>query len=323
MLATACGSLPGEDFPGALRAMTELLPDLVLWPELPARGVGSQMIGRALGLIGGLGFDLQPSGWRLTASPGMDHRRAQATWRRDLDDAEEILQGFSGTIKLAVAGPWSVAATTQRPRGDVLLADHGARREVCAALLEGVDTLWAELVRRLPATTWHLQLDEPALLAVATGTVPTASGFGKHRAIERPELVEALRPWCSRGATVHCCAAGDWLPIVAAAGGRSVAVDAGLFSSHTAKRSLERWLEHCSVHLGVVDAKRPAVQPTDELVNRSLRLLGELDIDHETAQDKITLSTSCGLAGWERRLVTPQLQALTAATALVAERLAS
>lgn len=41
MRVTAAGSLPGTDFAGALRAMGEQLPELLPWPELPARGVES------------------------------------------------------------------------------------------------------------------------------------------------------------------------------------------------------------------------------------------------------------------------------------------
>ena len=42
--------------------MAEALPEVLPLPELPDRGVGSDMVGRALGLIDGLGFDLQPAG---------------------------------------------------------------------------------------------------------------------------------------------------------------------------------------------------------------------------------------------------------------------
>ncbi|MGO1488357.1 MAG: hypothetical protein ACTHWA_07350 [Arachnia sp.] len=46
MQVTATGSLPGDDFRGALGALTEVLPDILPLPELPDRGVGSQMVGR-------------------------------------------------------------------------------------------------------------------------------------------------------------------------------------------------------------------------------------------------------------------------------------
>ena len=40
MRVTAAGSLPGDDFRGALTAMAEVLPEVLPLPELPARGVG-------------------------------------------------------------------------------------------------------------------------------------------------------------------------------------------------------------------------------------------------------------------------------------------
>ena len=48
MRITAAGSLPGEDFRGSLSAMSELTPEILALPELPDRGVGSQLVGRAL-----------------------------------------------------------------------------------------------------------------------------------------------------------------------------------------------------------------------------------------------------------------------------------
>ena len=51
---------------------------------------------------------------------------------------EELTQGFDGTLKVQVAGPWTLAATVERQRGDKVLADVGARRDLAQALAEGV-----------------------------------------------------------------------------------------------------------------------------------------------------------------------------------------
>ena len=104
MRVTAAGSVPGDDFRGALAAMTEALPDVLPPPRAARPGRGIRDTGRALGIIDGLGFDIQPAGWRLTTAPGADHRRARARWRHDLDDAEELLQGFDGVLKIGLAG---------------------------------------------------------------------------------------------------------------------------------------------------------------------------------------------------------------------------
>jgi len=313
MLITAAGSLPGTDFRGALTAMAEALPEVLPLPELPARGVGSDLIGRALGLISGLGFDLQPAGWRLVPNTGADHRRAVAQWRRDLDDAEELLQGFEGVLKIGVAGPWTLASSVGRPMGDRLVADHGARRELAQALVEGVAGLRAEVSRRMPGATLWVQIDEPSLLAVAEGRVPTASGFSRHRRVDLPGLVEALRP-LAYGSWLHCCAPGRWLDIARRAGFAGVSVDAAL----VALDELAQWRDESrGLILGVVDTAR-GPQTVDELVRASLRVLRANQVD---SLDGLLLGTACGLSGWRREDVIPQLEALRKAEALVEEQL--
>ena len=313
MLITAAGSLPGTDFRGALTAMAEALPEVLPLPELPARGVGSDLIGRALGLISGLGFDLQPAGWRLVPNTGADHRRAVAQWRRDLDDAEELLQGFEGVLKIGVAGPWTLASSVERPMGDRLVADHGARRELAQALVEGVAGLRAEVSRRMPGATLWVQIDEPSLLAVAEGRVPTASGFSRHRRVDLPGLVEALRPLAD-GSWLHCCAPGRWLDIARRAGFAGVSVDAAL----VALDELAQWRDESrGLILGVVDTAR-GPQTVDELVRASLRVLRANQVD---SLDGLLLGTACGLSGWRREDVIPQLEALRKAEALVEEQL--
>lgn len=314
MLITAAGSLPGTDFRGALTAMAEALPEVLPLPELPARGVGSDMIGRALGLVSGLGFDLQPAGWRLVPNPGADHRRAVAQWRRDLDDAEELLQGFDGVLKIGVAGPWTLASSVERPMGDRLLADHGARRELAQALLEGVAGLRAEVSRRVPGATLWVQIDEPSLLAVAEGRVPTASGFSRHRRVDMPALVEALRPLAD-GSWLHCCAPGRWLDVARRAGFAGASVDAALADLD----ELAQWRdEGRGLILGVVDTAR-GPQTVDELVRAALRLMRAIQVD---SLEGLLLGTACGLSGWRREDVSPQLEALRRAAALVEESVA-
>ena len=318
MRVTAAGSLPGTDFRGALSAMAELLPEVLPLPELPDRGVGSDMVGRALGLIDGLGFDLQPAGWRLTPHAGADHRRARAQWRHDLDDAEELLQGFDGVLKVGVAGPWTLAACVERFAGDRLLADHGARRELSQALAAGVEDLRGELSRRVPGATLWLQVDEPSLVAVRSGAIPTSSGFSKHRSVDTPELVEALAPFGAAfapdgGSVLHCCAPGGWLDVARSAGFASVSVDAAIVD----REELAAWCdEQRGVILGVVDSAPRAPQGVDALVRRALTTWRPLQM---ALYDGVLLGTSCGLAGWNRANVSPQLSALRRAAALFEE----
>src|SRR3954454_10080515 len=189
------------------------------------------MTGRALAVMAELGADLQPAGWRLTDAPGMDQRRARSLLAQDLDGLEEQAQGYAGTFKVQVAGPWTLAATVERPRGDKVLADHGARRDLAQALAEGITLHVADVRRRVPGAEILVQVDEPALPAVLAARVPTASGFGRHRSVDVARGSEALG-WvfsavADAGATpmAHCCAADVPVGLLRGAGARAVSVD--------------------------------------------------------------------------------------------------
>lgn len=322
MRTTGIGSLPGTDFRGALGAMREVFPDVLPLPELPARGVGSAMVGRTLGLIEGLGFDQTPSGWRLTDHPGRDQRRASTSWRSDLDDTEELLQGFGGTLKVAIAGPWSLATAIARPRGEALLSDRGAVTELSEALAEGAAMLVQQLGRRVPAASVLLQVDEPGIVAVADGAVPTDSGLGRHSPVELPRLVAALQRITGLGAQtlMHCCAPGSWLGLARSAGFGGVALDARLATGHLDE--LAAWLDAGGrVVLGVVDTTRPRHQPADELVARALAVLRPLGMDAGSLVAKTWLAPACGMATWPQPLVMPQLEQLARSADLLAEQL--
>ncbi|RRD47910.1 hypothetical protein [Tessaracoccus sp. OH4464_COT-324] len=303
MLITAAGSVPGTDFRGALSTMLEALPERLPLPELPARGPESQIIGRALGLVDGLCFDLQPAGWRLTQHSDASHRRAKSVWRRDLDDLEELLQEFSGVLKVGVAGPWTLSATVERPAGDKLLADHGARREVTGALREAVVELRRELSRRVPLARVEVQLDEPALVGVRLGRIATSSGFSRHRTVGDEELAAALG--LAGGDIVHCCADGAWLDIVARARVPEIYPDI----RYVQLDQLGEWVESGGrVILGVIETSACRVISRDDVLRQARTVTRELGAD-----DWLTLAPACGMASWRPADVTRQLSILRAA----------
>ena len=136
-----------------------------------------------------------------------NHRLAISTLRADLDTLEEHAQGYEGTVKLSVSGPWTLAAMMERPRGDRVLADPGARRDISQSLAEGIAQLVAELVRRLPDVDPLIQLDEPMLPAVLAGSIPNAKrpvATSRHRA-ERGQ--RRHQPRCSSAHADTCCGA--------------------------------------------------------------------------------------------------------------------
>jgi methionine synthase II (cobalamin-independent) len=300
--------MPGTDIREAVRVVLGELPDLPHLPELPARGAIGGLTGRAAALVAELGFDLQPAGWRLTggsaSTAGIDHRRARSLLAEDLDALEELAEGYAGELKLQVAGPWTLAATVERPRGDRVLADVGARRELAQALAEGIGAHVADVRRRLPDARLLVQVDEPALPAVLAGSVPTASGFHRHRSVDVPLASEALE-WAFAAVTgagavplAHCCAADVPVALLRGAGATAVSVDL-LALGAEAYDALGAALDGGDrVLLGVVPATEPARSPDERsVVDRTLRFLDMLGLDPDEVADRLVLTPSCGLAG--------------------------
>ena len=329
MRAGQLGSLPGTDYPAAIRLLREDLPEWFTIPELPGRGPSAGMVARAIGTLDGLAVERQPGGWRLTDHPGRDQRRARALLRDDLDRVEEHLLGQDALppgVTLTLCGPWTLAAAIELPRGELVLADPGARRELAQSLAQGSSDLVAELGRRFAPSPIHLQLDEPGLPAVAAGTLRTASGFSRHQAIEPEELVRLLahvvgaQPEAAQLA-LHCCAPGldlDWL---ARAKITTVALDVSLIDSAQFEQ-LGAWLEAGNtVAWGLLDATASAeradqASSVDTLIASYRQLVRTLALDPELVARQSILTPSCGLAGW----AVPQVPLALRGLARAAER---
>jgi len=302
--ATGIGSHPGDDdaaYAEAVRVVLGELPGpegLPYVPEVPGRGPETTMTGRAVAIATDLAFDLQHAGWRLTGTEGLDQRRARSRLAQDLDQVEEQTQGLTGAFKTQVAGPWTLASTVERPRGDLTLADFGARRELAQALAEGVRSHVADLRRRLPGVErWVVQVDEPALPAVLAGAVPTASGFGRHRSVQPPEagaalgwVLEAVRdagaePW------VHCCAADAPLGLLRGAGAAGLAVDLDRVDASGHDQLAAALEAGETVVLGAVPTAGAADEaPVAQRVERWLDMLGL------EPTGGLLVSPACGLA---------------------------
>ncbi|MGZ4477273.1 MAG: methionine synthase [Nocardioidaceae bacterium] len=314
-VATGVGSMPGEDaaaFEEAVRLVLGETPDLPFLPELPGRGAPASMTGRALAVMAELGADLQPAGWRLTDAPGVDHRRARSLLAQDLDALEERTQGYDGRFKIQVAGPWTLAATVERPRGDRVLADHGARRELAQALAEGLAAHVADVRRRLPGAELVVQVDEPALPAVLAGQVPTASGFHRHRSVDpagaSPALEWVLGAVRDAGAVpvVHCCASDVPVALLVGAGAGGLSVDLSALALGQYDEVAGVLDKGHLLLLGVVPTTAPDPVPGDRaLTDRVLRFLDMLGFDPDTVGDRLVVTPACGLAGadpaWARR----------------------
>ena len=325
--STGISSWPGTDMASAIKIAFAECPDLPYLPELPARGSHAQLIGRSTALLAGLFVDLQPAGWRLTDGSGREHRQAIATLRADLDMLEEHVQGYHGPLKLAVGGPWTLAASVERPRGDLLLADHGARRDLGQSLAEGIANLIAELRRRLPAVDYLVQLDEPSLPAVLAGSIPTARGFSRHRAGDNPEVSATVRYVTGMVAAVddtpvavHCCAKGVPIALLDGAGVQGILVDVDQLARQDWDAIGTVLEKRHWIGMGALPTHR--MLTPDQVARRVVGPIRDLGLEPDIAA-QLLVTPSCGLAGLSEADALTALRTVRAAAAIVTEQLAA
>ena len=211
-----------------------------------------------------------------------------------------------------MAGPWTLAATVERPRGDRLLADHGARRELAQALAEGLrEATSPTSAAGSPSADIVVQVDEPALPAVMAGQVPTASGFHRHRSVDAPRASPALE-WVfaaitESGATpvAHCCASDVPVDLLTGAGAAGVSVDLDVLPV-SAYDDLAVLLEQGRpVYLGVVPSTAPTQPLSDGTVAERVLRCSTCSASTRRSASSLVVTPSCGLAGadpqWARR----------------------
>lgn len=315
--ATGIGSVPGIDPLEAARVVIGELPALPHLPELPGRGVGADMIGRTAALLVDIAVEVVPSGYRVTARPGHEHRRAVDLLRTDLDGLQEAVESTGvrpPVAKVQAAGPWTLAAAVELHSGHKVLTDHGALREFTASLTEGLGRHVEEVRHRLGVPI-VVQLDEPGLPAVLAGSVPTPSGYGTVPAVPESEAVELLSGVLAAlpgPRVVHCCAPRPPLGLLRRAGADALAVDSELLTGApraTVDALGEAWDCGATVLLGLVPAVQPAVVPTlAALARPALDLVDRLGFSRSLLAERCVATPSCGLAGatasWARRALT-------------------
>ena len=316
--ATAIGSMPGTDPVEASAIVVGELPDLPHLPELPGRGLGTDIIGRSAGLLVDIAVEVVPSAYRVTARPGRDHRRAVDQLRRDLDAFEQAVER-AGTrpslVKVSVAGPWTLTSEVELPRGHRVLTDPGALREFTESLAEGLAGHVAEVRKRTGADV-VVQLDEPSLPAVLAGALPTPSGLSTVNAVAEPdardtlaEVISAARAATGRPVVVHCCAQRPPIALLRSAGADAIALDATLLEGTPAvltDQLGEAFDDGCVLFLGLVPTREPATPPTlAGLARPALDLVDRLGFRRELLAERAVPTPTCGLAGatqsWARR----------------------
>lgn len=301
------------------------LPELPYLPELPDRGVGADMVGRAVGMLVDIFGEVVPSGWRVTRRPGRDTRRAADFLEWDLDAVTDQYAGAEW-VKVQVCGPWTLAAQLELASGNRALTDDGAVDDIAASLTQGLLDHVTTLSRRLPGTSFVVQIDEPELPSVIAGVLSTPSGFGTVGAVDRARVGQVLQTLTGALGEIptiaHCCHPGAPLRLLKASGFDALSVDfteLGTAASRLdpvgemveAGTTLLAGLVH-GLRPDASDSDRPDRHPPDRrLKDWAAPVLGVFDrlgFSRELLSGAVVPTPTCGLAGADQEWALTAMQ---------------
>lgn len=313
--ATGLGSWPGRNPRGAAEIVVGELGALPHLVELPARGVGADLIGRAAALLIDIALDTTVRGYRVGAGAGAVTRRAAGLLREDLDALEEAFEnaGLRGTghpVKVQAPGPITLAAELELRNGHRAVTDPGAVRELAASLAEGVGAHVGALARRLDAPV-VVQFDEPALPAALAGRVPGVTALSPVDPIDEEVALRALDGCVAAAgveAALHCCAPGVPWALLQRSSIGAVAVDPAVLGRADDEGIATLLEAGRTVQLGVVPAVEPARPPgVAELAAVAAGLVDRIGLARSMLADRVGITPACGLAGatasWARTAI--------------------
>lgn len=272
--------------------------------ELPARGVGADIIGRAGALLIDVAIDTVPRGYRIAARPGAVTRRAVSLLDEDIDALEEAweiagLRGSGRPVKVQAPGPITLAAELELSNGHRAITDLGAVKDIAASLAEGVAVHRASVARRLDAPV-VVQFDEPLLPAAVYGRLSGVTTLSPVAAIDET-LATAVLDTCAAAAgtevSVHSCATA--LPWKALQHSKinAVSVDAGTLVPADLDAIAEFVESGRVVVLGVISSSTPARRPAVEEVAAAVAAVTDrLGFGGSVLRDRVGVTPACGLA---------------------------
>lgn len=303
---TGIGSWPGTSARQAAEVIVGELGDTMAHlVELPARGVGADLIGRAGALLVDIAIDTTPRGYRLTARPGAVTRRAISLLGEDTDALEEAwecagLRGSGHPVKIQAPGPLTLAAELELANGHRAITDPGAVRELAASLAEGVATRRADLARRLD-TEVVVQFDEPSLPAVLAGRLAGVTAMSPVPAIEEARAIELLDGCVAAvGAPVlvHSCAADLPWNVLQRSGIAALSLDVATLGERGYDGIAEFVDAGRTVVLGLVGSTVPArPRSFEEIAAAAAAISDRIGFPRAVLGTRIGISPSCGLAG--------------------------
>jgi methionine synthase II (cobalamin-independent) len=313
--ATGIGSWPGSSAREAAEVVVGELHRMPHLVELPARGVGADMIGRAGALLVDIAIDTVPRGYRITTGRGSVARRAASLLDEDVDALEEAwekagLRGSERTVKVQAAGPVTLAAHLELPGGHRALTDAGAVRDLTRSLAEGAAALRAQLARRLQ-TAVVVQFDEPSLPAALAGRLTGVTSLSPVHPVDEAVVTELLDECVAvvgGDVAVHSCAAGLPWKLLQRSMIAAVSVDVHTLTAADLDGVGEFVESGRTVLLGAVPTTMPGTPPSaDQIAATVAGVTDRLGFARAVLRDRIGVTPACGLAAatpsWARMAI--------------------
>lgn len=298
------GSWPGTAPRLAAEVIVGELHRLPYLAELPARGIGADMIGRSGALLVDIAVDLGPRAYRIAARPGSVTRRAVSLLGEDVDALEEAWEKTGGarpgrTAKVQAPGPITLAAQLELANGHRAITDAGAVRDLAASLAEGMAVHRAEVSRRL-GTDVAVQFDEPTLPAALAGRLAGVTALSPVHPVDEAVAVGLLDACASIGGEVlvHCCASDVPWNILQRSAIQAVSVDAGMLDDGGLDGMGAFVDSGRTVVLGLVPSTAPEQRPSvEELAAAAAAVTDRLGFPRGLLAERVGISPACGLAG--------------------------
>ncbi|RZT19413.1 methionine synthase II (cobalamin-independent) [Mycobacterium sp. BK558] len=313
--ATGVGSWPGTSAHDAAEVVVGELHRLPHLVELPGRGVGADLIGRAGALLVDIAIDTIPRGYRIAKGRSGVTRRAASLLDEDIDALEEAwekagLRGGERVVKVQAPGPITLAAHLELGGGHRAITDAGAVRDLTVSLAEGVAAHRAQLQRRLQ-TPVVVQFDEPSLPAALAGRLSGVTSLSPVHPVDESVVIGLLDDCVAAvggEVALHSCAAGlPWKLLQRSTIG-AVSVDAQTLTAADLDGVGEFLESGRTVLLGAVPAATPVARPSvEEVATTVAAVTDRLGFSRAVLRDRVGVTPTCGLAGatpaWARRAV--------------------
>ncbi|MGB8386611.1 methionine synthase [Mycobacterium sp.] len=314
--ASGIGSWPGSaPREAAAIVVGELAGALAHIVELPARGVGADLLGRAGALLIDVAVDTVPRGYRVAARPGAVTRRAVSLLDEDMDALEEAwevagLRGGGRVVKVQAPGPITLAAGLELANGHRAITDSGAVRDLAASLAEGVAAHRAALARRLD-TPVVVQFDEPSLPTALGGQLTGVTALSPVAPLDEA-VAGALLDTCVAAVggdvLLHSCAPDFPWKLLQRSTISAVSVDAGTLRASDLDGIAAFVESDRTVMLGVVAASAPQRRPSaEEVAAAVVAVTDRLGFGRSALRDRIGVTPVCGLAAatpqWARTAI--------------------